>query len=341
VVEFSVRDTLDLFDLTYVDVLVSIAMELFRQGTKKELRIEAGVLEHIRQFADEITREEEHGRKKEFEVGGDLSAAFAKLIPRFRQESSTRDVVPRKVSRRLSDLFSNIEILSKQIQLGTGKRLLIIVDGLDKPDLAKATEIFYRHASSLSEPPVSIIYTFSSALRHDPNFLQIVSSFGRPYVLPNVKVLSREGKPDEGGRKIMREILLKRIVSDLLPDESMERLVSCSSGIPGELIALARLACIEAIKNKREQIQLSDVERAIGNRRVDYDVLLDSRQRELLRTVHADRRIENDEEHRVLLHTLSVIEFRNGDVWYDVNPLVEPLLSRQESSGESDSTTQP
>lgn len=52
----------------------------------------------------------------------------------------------------------------------------------------------------------------------------------------------------------------------------------------------------------------------------------DRDQRALLRTVHADKSINNDEAHRDLLHNLSVLEYRNGSVWYDVNPLVLPLL---------------
>lgn len=42
--------------------------------------------------------------------------------------------------------------------------------------------------------------------------------------------------------------------------------------------------------------------------------------------VKASKNIRNDAEHRALLHNLSLLEYRNGDVWYDVNQVVVPLI---------------
>ena len=73
-------------------------------------------------------------------------------------------------------------------------------------------------------------------------------------------------------------------------------------------------------------ITLKAVERAARRKRMDYEVLLTSTQLNLLRKIHETKNIENDEAHRALLHNLSALEYRNSRVWYDVHPLVEPLL---------------
>jgi hypothetical protein len=72
------------------------------------------------------------------------------------------------------------------------------------------------------------------------------------------------------------------------------------------------------------------VGQAAARMRMDYQVLLTSEQLKLLRGVQERKRVENDGAHRDLLHNLSALEYRNGKgVWYDVHPLVRPLLEEQ------------
>ena len=113
-----------------------------------------------------------------------------------------------------------------------------------------------------------------------------------------------------------------RLIAELPP----ETLTELSSGIPRELIALSRYATLEARKMGHPNITLEAVERAARRKRMDYEVLLTSKQLNLLRKIHETKNIENDEAHRALLHNLSALEYRNSRVWYDVHPLVEPLL---------------
>ena len=52
----------------------------------------------------------------------------------------------------------------------------------------------------------------------------------------------------------------------------------------------------------------------------------------MLATTYKDGEPEevNDPEFLLLLHGLYVLEYRNGEVWYAVHPLVEDLLRRKE-----------
>ena len=78
---------------------------------------------------------------------------------------------------------------------------------------------------------------------------------------------------------------------------------------------------------KKSTIDEEAVEQAAARMRIDYEVLLTSEQLHLLRGVRERKRVENDEAHRALLHNLSALEYRNGEgVWYDVHPIVRPLL---------------
>ena len=151
-------------------------------------------------------------------------------------------------------------------------------------------------------------------------------NFPNIYVLPNIKAKNRDGSPDHDGLKRLGEILTRRVVKELFSGDSLTALASLSSGIPRELIALARIACLEARASGKDVIMPDHVEQAAKSRRLDYQVLLSNRQIELLRNIHQTKSIDNDEDHRALLHNLSALEFRNDEAWYDVHPLIEPLL---------------
>ena len=110
------------------------------------------------------------------------------------------------------------------------------------------------------------------------------------------------------------------------PQRTGEAHGTSASRIPRELIALSRYATLEARKMGHPNITLEAVELAARRKRMDYEVLLTSTQLNLLRKIHETKIIENDEAHRALLHNLSALEYRNSRVWYDVHPLVEPLL---------------
>ena len=330
IVHYSVKSVLNLFDLSYVDVVLSLGLELMRASTEEDGQagVSEDVLEHILAFGKDITEEVEIGVTEGAEIGAELNLLVAKLSSKLGTEDTTRDIVREKVSHRISDLLESVDILSREVEKSTGRRVLMIVEDLDKTDLQTAKELFYQHARSLLAPPVCIIYTFPTALRHDNDFMQIQMNFPNTQVLPNLKVESRDGAPDPEGMACVREILTRRVEDDLFSEEGLTDLIGLSSGIPRELVALARQACLEARIKQKPRVEPDDVARAARRKRMDYQVLLTERQLGLLRKVHDDKRVENDEEHGALLHNLSALEYRNHEVWHDVHPLVVPLLTQ-------------
>lgn len=336
IVHYSVKSVLNLFDLSYVDVLLSLGLELIRQVTARKINIRDDVLEHIRLFTSEVTKEVETGVKAGASISSELNAFVAKLTGKLTTEAATRETVREKVSHRLSDLLESIDLLAREAEKSTGQRMLVIVEDLDKTDLETARTLFYNNAQSLQAPPVSVIYTFPTALRHDNAFMQIEQTFPMPCVLPNLKTRSRRGRAPGAGEDDeipqLSEILTRRVKKGLFTTGALTELARLSGGIPRELIALARYACLDARLKERPVIDEEAVECAAQRKRRDYQVLLDSAQLGRLAEIHASQRVENDEQDRALLHNLSVLEYRNGDVWHDVHPLIEPLLPGDEEA---------
>ena len=327
IVHYSIKSILNLFDLTYVDVLLSLGLELFRRATADRLGIKESVFQNVLDFQKEITKEVEMGVSAQPGVQAELNLYVVKLSSKLGAEARTREIIREKVSPRLSDLLENIDFVAREVERVTRKRLLFIVEDLDKTDLAKSKSLFYDYASSLLAPAVSIIYTFPIALRHDNAFIQIENYFINSYVLPNIKTCHRNGIEDPQGRSCLQDILTLRVADSLFEAGVLSQLAQYSGGIPRELISLARLACLEALKTKASIIIPASVDRAILRKRMDYQVLLSQEQLQLLAKIYQTKKVDNDEPFRQLLHNLSALEYRNDiGVWYDVHPLVAALL---------------
>jgi len=332
VVRYSVKRVLNLSDISHVDVILSMAIALIIQATDHNLRLRLneGVLTQILEFGKDISRETEIGDTTSAEVAAELNLLFGKLSIKFGIEDATRRIVRERVQYRMSDLQDNVDLLAREVERRSHKKVLAIVEDLDKTDLAIARDLFYEHARSLAEPRISVIYTFPTALRHDNTISQIRMNFHSVNILPNMKVVSRNGEVYEEGVACLRGILNNRLEDGLISPDALDGLARHSGGIPRELVTLARQASMEARKADRTRIELEDVEGAARRVRMDYQVLLSLRQIELLRQVSKSKQVDNDDEHRALLHNLSVLEYRNDEAWHDVHPIVLPLVAADE-----------
>jgi hypothetical protein len=74
-------------------------------------------------------------------------------------------------------------------------------------------------------------------------------------------------------------------------------------------------------------VDVAAAQEAVKAVRRDFEVLLSRQQLARLNEIHKIREIDNDDNYRELLHNLSCLEYQNDDIWYDVHPVVEPLLN--------------
>jgi hypothetical protein len=321
-----VIDRLNIYDITYVDVLLALGLEMFDLAARRSLNLSKALYGQMLTFTKEISTALTTGAPVSGEVGGEINFAIAKLNAKLKIEDQTRREVREKVSPRLSSLLETVDLVARSIEAETGKRMLAIVEDLDKLDPATAKHLFYDHGASLGAPRLSIIYTFPIALRHDNDFVQVRMSFPTTYVLPIFKTRMKTGASNEEALARCEEIITRRADPDLFEPCVLRTLAEFCGGVPRLLISLARQACLEAMVDDKTAVDRSAVEAAIRGSRRDYEVLLSKHQIATLKKVHRTKEVDNDEEYRELLHNLSCLEYWNEDVWYDVHPVVLPLL---------------
>lgn len=333
IVRYPLREVLNLFDLQYLDVLLSMAFQLAeRVDADETLTLSESTLtqlETLWSFGKDIDVEREKGSLRGGEANVGIGGALTELLRlgvRYKSEHSTREVTRERVRHRISDLLESLDTLSRDIETQTQKRVLCIVEDLDKTDLSKAKDIFYSHGESISAPELAIIYTFPVALSRSTEFSHITNYFSATYTLPNFKVESKNGQPDEAGRAALKMILLNRLEQSLLEDAALDLLVDYSGGVPRELIRLARDACVEADISGSSLVQVAHIKAVVSEERKRFKRLLSEEQLALLGDIKVKRDIDQTEAYQELLHTLSLLEYENDELWYDVNPIAKDLL---------------
>jgi hypothetical protein len=208
---------------------------------------------------------------------------------------------------------------------------LFVVEDLDKGlSIDKARSLFYENAADLVRPNISIIFTFPIELRFDHNYMQIKNFFGYEEDLPNIKVFKKNREPDSEGRNLLKQILTKRVEEKLFTKEAIKLLIENCSGIPRDLIGLSQQACLYALEANSKKIDKNAGHLAILSRRREARLYLTSQQLALLRKVAQNLWAENDEVYQPLLQQLYIMEYCNDDPWYDVHPIVKPLLEQVE-----------
>ncbi|MFQ6118953.1 MAG: hypothetical protein ACE5KE_03590, partial [Methanosarcinales archaeon] len=172
------------------------------------------------------------------------------------------------------------------------------------------------------------IYTIPISLVYTSTFQNILQIFDYKVILPNVNVTS------ENGFKILKEVIAKRLNTNLLTEEALEEVIKKSGGVMRELIGMVRTACVEAIVNDQDIITLDTIKKVVNERKNDFKrILIREQQYTALKLVHEkkDLDIRADEEivNQIpdLLYNLSILEY-NDSVWWDVHPVVLDLLEK-------------
>jgi len=341
-------DTLNLTgrtNLEYEDLMLSISTQVMRSC------IQEGLVE--RPLSEPLVRRWEELRDwwhrvvaglefqpspAEAEVKMQLNMLLGQVELGARQSSIARDELKAQISRQMPELIRNLNWVISEAE-ENGKRLLIIIEGLDKIDLDSAASIFRDHAPTITAPKATMIYTFPVALRHSDHANTIRLSFSGLHFLSNMATRQADGTENPQGVASLREVVLARMEPQLIESAALDLLVQANGGIPVWLVFLMRTAALYALARDTAAVQITvaDAHNAIKDLRRDILLSLTRHDLDVLRARHADRQLTNDADEQRLLYNGSLIEYSNGELWCDAHPALWSIL---EQTGDDNSGTE-
>ncbi|MDA0524341.1 hypothetical protein [Methanococcoides alaskense] len=326
VVKYSMKEVCDVQNLNYIDVLFSIGAQLFIQYTDAGNELKPELIKELEAWQSSVIEQiNEEGKVNETSLEGGIKTFFVSIMGKIKSEQSTRKIIRQTIEPRLSDLIAKINMIIANIEGQENKKVLVLIDDLDKPRLEEAETIFYDNQTAITQPLCYIVYTVPIAIFFSQKSVAVRDT---NFCLPNIK-LHYKNKRDElydSGYELMKKFVHKRMNEDLIELDALELAIKTGAGVFRETARVMQIAIDSAIENGRTIIKTEDVERAASEIRSDFKRILESKDYYTLKEIYKNNDLQGIEKIAHLLHNLSVLEYVNGENWCDVHPTLEEIL---------------
>ncbi len=264
--------------------------------------------------------------------------------PSFKRKIQT--VLKESLSHFLASVHTFVDLVVRELEIQVrGKGVVVLIDSLEKirgigEDGRKVHEsirnLFVENAKHLVLPKLNMVYSVPAYLAFLAPSVNAV--FGTStWSLANTHVYQKNGKLDDDGLKLMRELITKRYDRwpTIISEEDLNSCIAATGGDLRDLFRMLRHILVSAAQLEQLPVPndlILEVERLL--------------RREMLPLTNEDlawlKRIHQTKECH--LETLAELDrlaqyfdgnrvqcYRNGEDWYDVHPLLRPVILRNEA----------
>lgn len=285
---------------------------------------------------------------KEVKLGDDsASLAFSlRTDPSFKHR--LQEALRGHAGRLVQDAHNFCQEVSEQVhkQLGADTKLILLVDSLEHIQgigadanrvYAAVVNLFAQNAHCLMLPGLHVVYSIPPyVIPLQPNIARLLG--GNPITtLPSVHVRRRDSdQPDADGLALMAEIVSKRCPDwgDVLTPAHLNRLAVASGGDLRDFFRLLRDAFARGLQLPDNQFPVPESLVEAAENQLRREMLpIAKADAEWLMRIHSHKHAELDNMKDLnqlarFFDTNLAINYRNGDDWYDVHPLIVDEIKR-------------
>lgn len=332
---FIIHQSPNIFDLTYIDLVLGMATALFQRATESDVlgkapahivnKVWADISQFIEKaiFGPDTFRTPDHPA----ELSAKVSFLAIELQTKFSSEASTREQIRQRIEPRLKELTERINKVAHLVRLKCRRPVFFIIDSTDKLKRDQAGEIFLEkeNAQILTALRVSAIYTFPIELRDSEKFHSVMDRFIYR-LLPNLKVADRSNRLDHRNLDLLSEAISLRMEAGLLSESARDQIVYANGGMMRILIRLVQTAAVEAIAAKHEFITEEDAIAAIEKERSNFIPNLKQEDYETLRQCRVSKQLSANEAVQIFMYyRRALLEYSNDEPWCDYTQYYCPL----------------
>lgn len=342
VVRFSIRDETDVMDLTYVDLIFIIMHNIIETLKRCKINVSENKLNNlISYWNDEKVLEMFNISKLSVEADADAKLSFLGSITAlvkgiFQIGSESKTTIRKKIEPNLKQLTQYLNEIIDEINAKLAKKnkkLLLIIEDLDKLDIEAAEELFIKHRKVITSLKISTIYTFPIFLFYSTQFNDIKDDFDAYVLLSMIKTKSRDGQKYEIGVNTIRQIIAKRAELELISDDALDFAIMKSGGALRDIFEMMENAVLEAKADDiyNQKIEIRHIQKAYNMLKSSYERVLSKDHIPLLKEIYFDatrKPVEDEDRLMELLRSMAVIEY-NGERWCGLHPAIEDFLQEK------------
>ncbi len=345
-----IKRSFDPVNLEYTDIifgLVSAVYESYtgdsteqnlRIGYRGERKLSDNVKARFKKWGEQTIKE----TKQEAGMGAgiDLSAGFFPwLQAKLKASKETATISRRIIESTIDDLINLYNDLVAEIEKEEHKKVVVVIDGMDKIDYKKAKKILTLSYDKLLQPQSSLIYVIPGAVSYQMTMFYIEEKICR---IDNCPIFDPAGQfetfnPD--AEKFCREVINTRLdkKKNLISDEAMKHILKTAGGVVRLLISTVQKASEKARERAADTIEPQDVEKVSSEQTYFFKQVLtyseDFQGENGERALRICKQIKDspgdipmDDIIGPLVHNLMVIEYPDTPRQYGLHPAMLPLI---------------
>jgi hypothetical protein len=368
VVYFESTQDLDMVDVDITDILLAIARQVSESLEKSQIWLQPkGFKELLKKTVDFLQTPIELSGQADIPGMGKLSAStegnaslefslpvgIGKITAKAKDSPDLRSRMRQYLEPRTNNILQaiNDELLAPATQIlkQQGKKgLVVIVDNLDRVEARPTASgklqteyIFVDRGEQLRKLNCHLVYTVPLILLFSNTSEMLKNRLGggmAPKVLPMVPVQLRNGKEDQEGMRLLRQMVLMRAFPELSTQpnltaeqqqarvaeifeqpETLDRLCRISGGHVRKLLALL-YSCLQ-----QEDLPLSRncVENVIQEYRDSLLVTIDDEEWDMILQVVKHQTLKGEREFQTLLPSMFFFEYCDQQGrWFGINPVL-------------------
>ena len=333
---------LDVNDLDFPDLIVFIASQLQVQLAERGLKGFSPTTTYLKRTWEDIR--DLLGSEVELK-GVDVDTGFVTLAAELRNRPNARRDLRDAIESHSTSLLEAVNDLLKSAAaaaIAEGRSgLVLIIDGLDKLVRRELDgggnthdRLFIDRSEQLASLHAHTVYTVPISLIYSSGFGQLQQSVGEHNTpISMIRLRSGRSEPitaDSAGMRKMKEMVDKRCRhADLTLEEAfdapetLDYLCEFSGGHPRHLMMFLQSSCNELDELPIDRATAEKAIRKYANalsREVPDDAW------KALQVFDEPRGdVPKDDLHQLMLFLLFVFEYMNGQLWYEVNPVLRTL----------------
>lgn len=325
VLHYDIGSSVGWHDVGFAELALSLALKVHERFTPgRDMPPLDGA--HLRKINEWIYGERKETSATRSEAGGGFDLNLFKYLS---AALSTRQVRERQVEMKLRQLMPELrkllDDLLEEVHDKTGKRILFIVDGLEKlTPVDNAIALFVNQAGFFGGLDCHLLFTAPSALRLESRYQAEVVNHFMEYRATIARPV-RDG--DSGEHEALRRIVYRRMAPDLVEDSAVDRLVMASGGLVAQIIDGMYRAILRAMTDDETRVRLDHVEDELKEMSAGYLSMLRDQHYQELDRIESEGSATHVED-PVLLHSRCILEYPDSPTEFVLHPLVLPLLER-------------
>jgi hypothetical protein len=352
-VRISAQSELSLSSTQPFDLLEVMAVRLVEQVDQLGLKLDSDLLRKVQDWFRSVVETTTGTKANELEAGSEAGAGINLLgnilslgvrlkgMARF-SSARTEESVRIRLQRlpELKDLCNNLfHQCNRALQVKAGRQWFFLIEDLDKEGVPESVldQVFLQNSNLWTDLNLHLICTV-------PLWLTFGDKGDRlPFqrrTLVDIPVFDAQHVRHEPGRRILRDILSKRVDDSLFDKNARELLIQAAGGNLRDMFDVIKEAALIAMLEKQDRIEEKQAHLAINWLRRQYldrlgetspvsEISYEDKAKVLMQIyAGGETRIIQDSVLYRLLRSRVVHEY-NRTYWYGLPPLVVDILIQQ------------